>query len=133
MDAQIYFKNFKNPVDNIRVFCYINNVETTLRGFAMAFWSHTKDTVGRFVEKEVGNYFEYSMNDELVLAPPSHGGKNMVFPHKVWVGGLVNDQGWRAAKVCKTVVHIITDEDEYGRMVVQKWDIKNHVVYGKWE
>lgn len=95
----------------------------------MAYWTHTKNPIGSFVEREVGNTFEYSLNDELVLAPPAHGGRNMTFPHKVWVGGLVNDQGWRAARVGKTVVHIITDEDDYGHAVVEKWYIKNHREY----
>ena len=28
----------------------------------MAYWTHTKDPIGVFVEKEVGNYFEFSNN-----------------------------------------------------------------------
>ena len=92
----------------------------------MGYFLHASDVIGSFVEKEVGNTFEYSLNEELVLAPPAHGGRNMVFPHKVWVGGTVNDQGWRAAKVGKTVVHIITDIDEHGWAVTEKWQIKKH-------
>ena len=98
----------------------------------MAFYTYTKDPVGRFVEKDTGNYFEYSLNDdEMVLAPPAHGGRNMTFPHKVWVGGegVCGMRGYRYAKVGKTVVHIITDEDEYGRAVVEKWNIKQNVEY----
>ena len=52
----------------------------------MAFWTHTVAPVGRFVEKERGNYFEYSLNDD-----PFNFCED--FPHKIWVGGLVNDQG----------------------------------------
>ena len=92
----------------------------------MGYFLHASDVIGDFVEKEFGNTFEYSLNEELVLAPPAHGGRNMVFPHKVWVGGTVNDQGWRAAKVGKTVVHIITDIDEHGFAVTEKWQIKKH-------
>lgn len=97
----------------------------------MAFYTYTKNPIGRFVEKDTGNYFEYSLNDEMTLAPPAHGGRNMVFPHKVWVGGegVCGMWGWRYAKVCKTVVHIITDEDENGWAVVEKWQIKNNVEY----
>jgi len=95
----------------------------------MAYWTHTVNPIGSFVEKDCGNIFEYSLNDEIVLAPPAHGGRNIEFPHKVWVGGIVNDQGWRAAKVGKTVVHIIVNEDDRGFAVVEKWNIKKHRVY----
>lgn len=88
--------------------------------------------LGGFYEKEYGNFFEFSSNPEITLAPPAHGGKNMNFPHRVWVTtptpGI--DSGWRYAKVGKTVVHIITDEDENGWAVVEKWDIKGHRLYG---
>lgn len=97
----------------------------------MAFYTYAEKTIGRFIEKDTGNYFEYSLNDEMTLAPPAHGGKNMNFPHIVWVGGkgVAGMSGYRYAKVGKTVVHIITDEDENGWAVVQKWQIKNNVEY----
>jgi hypothetical protein len=97
----------------------------------MALYTYTKDPIGQFVEKDTGNYFEYSLNDEMVLAPPAHGGRNMEFPHKVWVGGegVCGMTGWRHAKVGKTVVHIITDEDDYGRAVVEKWYLKSNREY----
>jgi len=88
----------------------------------MAFWTHTEAPVGCFVEKEVGNYFEYSLNDDFVFCKD--------FTHKVWVGGLVNDQGYRYANVKKTVAYICVDEDDYGQPVVEKWDIKGHKQYG---
>lgn len=89
--------------------------------------------LGSFREKEFGKLFEFSANPELTLAPPAHGGRNMEFPHLVWVTTPVEgiDCGYRKAKVGKTVVHIITDEDEYGRAVVEKWDIKNFVKYAE--
>jgi hypothetical protein len=95
----------------------------------MARWTYAKDVIGEFTEKDTGNVFEYSRLEEPVLAPPAHGGRNTEFSHKVWVGGRVNDQGWRAARVGKTVVHIITDEDDCGRAVVEKWYIKQHREY----
>lgn len=74
--------------------------------------------------------FEYSHNPELILAPPAHGGRNIEFPHRVWVTtpreGI--DQGWRYACVKGTVVHIITDEFD-DRFVVEKWSIKAHIKY----
>ena len=91
----------------------------------MAFWTHTKAPVGRFVEKDTGNYFEYSLNDE-----PMNFGED--FPHKVWVGGsgVAGMTGWRFANVLKTVAYIVVDEDEYGEPVVEKWYIKQNVAYG---
>jgi hypothetical protein len=88
----------------------------------MAFWTHTKAPVGRFVEKSVGNYFEYSLNDD-----PFNFCED--FPHKIWVGGLVNDQGYRYGIVKKTVAYVCVDEDEFGLPVLEKWDIKNNVAY----
>ena len=84
--------------------------------------------LGRFNEQDTGNMFEFSKNPELVLAPPAHGGRNREFPHLVWVTTPVPgiDCGYRKACVGKTVVHIITDEDEDGRVVVEKWHIKQN-------
>jgi len=45
----------------------------------MAYWTHTKDPVGVFVEKDVGNLFEYSHNDDPIMVE---------WPHKIFVGGL---------------------------------------------
>ena len=86
----------------------------------MAYWIHTVfPVVGCFVEKDAGNYFEYSANDT---------GMFPEFAHKVWVGGVVNDQGFRYANVLKTVAYLATDEDNNG-LVVEKWDIKRNVAY----
>src|SRR6056300_570146 len=98
----------------------------------MSFHTYTQDPVGQFVERDTGNYFEYSLNPaDTVLAPPAHGGRNMEYPHIVWVGGegVCGMRGYRYAKVLKNVVHIITNEDDYGRAVVEKWHIKNHSEY----
>lgn len=78
--------------------------------------------LGYFTESDIGNQFDYSMNDELILAPKAQGGKNVVFPHKVWVGPLGE---YRHALVLKTCVHIITNETDFG-WVVEKWNIKKH-------
>jgi hypothetical protein len=81
-------------------------------------WAHV---LGSFVEKDCGHTFEFSRNDETILAPLAHGGKNVVYPHKVWVGPLGE---YRYAKVGKTCIHVITDETDFG-WIVQKWEIKN--------
>ena len=87
----------------------------------MAFWTHTVAPVGRFVEKEVGNYFEYSLNDDDFDFCKE-------FAHKVWVGGLVNDQGYRYANVKKTVAYVIVDEDA-GGPVLERWFLKKNTEY----
>ena len=88
--------------------------------------------IGGFYEKECGKFFEFSANPELTLAPPAHGGKNMYYPHRVWVTNkhIANDSGWRYAKVMKTCVHIILDEDDSGWCRIEKWDIKSLRLYG---
>jgi hypothetical protein len=90
----------------------------------MAYYTHTKDPVGAFQEKDTGNWFEWSINNDAL------NNVNEDFPHKVWVGGLVNDQGYRYAHVMKTRVVVCVDEDEFGLPVVEKWYTKKHNVYG---
>ena len=91
----------------------------------MAYYTHTQDPIGMFVEREVGNYFEYSINDDLDM--PCY----YKFPHKVWVGsfGIGGDCGYRYAIVKKTVAYIVTDEDEYGEPVLEKWHLKKNTEY----
>lgn len=84
----------------------------------MAYWTHTKNPIGVFTEREVGNYFEYSLNDD------PHTSFNGDFPHKIWVG-----DGYRYGNVKKTVAVICVDEDAYGYPVTQKWQIKQHREY----
>jgi hypothetical protein len=77
---------------------------------------------GSFIEKSHGKTFEYGRrvyDYSNGFAPLSD------FPHIVFVG----DRSFRYAKVKKTVVYIVVDEDDNGNPVVEKWDIKNHRVY----
>lgn len=78
--------------------------------------------LGRFVEKECGNLFEFSKNTDSIMTE---------WPHLVWVTtprpGL--DSGYRYANVKKTVVYIVTDEDDQGRPVVEKWYIRDYSLY----
>ena len=85
----------------------------------MAYQIYTKDPIGIFTEKDTGNYFEFSLNDDMDM--PEY----YKFPHKVWVGGdrIGGDQGYRYAEVKSTVAYIVTDEDENGP-VIEKWKIK---------
>jgi hypothetical protein len=89
----------------------------------MAYFTHTVNPIGAFVEKDTGNTFEFSHNDD------PYNGFNEDFPHKIWVGGLVNDQGYRYGNVMKTRVVICVDEDEFGLPVTEKWYIKKHREY----
>lgn len=89
--------------------------------------------LGMFEEKTSGNLFEFSKNPEITLSPLATGGKNVEFPHLVWVSTPVPgiDCGYRKALVMKTVAHVIVDEDKNGWWVVEKWDIKNRKDYSK--
>jgi len=83
----------------------------------MAYFTHTANPVGAFNEKEYGNPFEYSLNDDPLTWCED-------FPHKVWVG-----DGYRYGIVKKTVAYVAVDEDEFGLPVMEKWDILRHRQY----
>lgn len=85
----------------------------------MSFHVHAENPIGSFVEKEFKQSFEYSANDV-------HPWESYQFPHKIWVEG-----GFRYAHVLKTVAYVVSDEDESGKPVVVRWDIKNHMEYVK--
>tara|TARA_Y100000385_G_scaffold275997_1_gene321191 strand:- start:1915 stop:2184 length:270 start_codon:yes stop_codon:yes gene_type:complete len=89
----------------------------------MGYYTHTQDPIGCFTEKEVGNYFEYSMNDDSMVFCED-------FPHKIWVGDQIGSP-YRYGLVKKTVAYICTDEDEFGLPVVEKWHLKKNVEYIK--
>ena len=88
----------------------------------MGYYTHTQDPIGCFTEKEVGNYFEYSLNDDSMVFCED-------FPHKIWVGDQIGSP-YRYGLVKKTVAYICTDEDEFGLPVVEKWHLKKNVRYG---
>ncbi len=90
----------------------------------MAYYTYAKNPIGAFQEREVGNWFEFSANDDT-------GAFCEDFPHKVWTGGegICGDRGYRYAHVKKTRGVICIDEDEYGLPVTQKWEIKKHKEY----
>ena len=90
----------------------------------MAYYTYTKDPKGMFVERDTGNSFEYSVNDDPFSFCED-------FPHKVWVGGagVCGDQGYRYAIVKKTVAYVCVDEDEFGLPVLEKWQLKKNRAY----
>jgi|TARA_R110000764_G_scaffold466_1_gene1816 hypothetical protein len=73
--------------------------------------------IGSFIEKDVNGWHEYSLNQEEMT-------NSWEFPHI-----LHTNDGFRYAKVLKTVAYIAVDEDAYGRPVVEKWFIKQHREY----
>jgi|TARA_R100000995_G_C3443462_1_gene104488 hypothetical protein len=79
---------------------------------------------GCFREEEFEKVFEYNFHNE---------DKFSEFPHRVFVNSnpAYGDGTWRYALVKKTVAYIVIDEDEYGKPVIQKWQIKNHDKYGE--
>jgi hypothetical protein len=83
----------------------------------MAYYTHTQNPIGVFVEKDTGNYFEFSINEDHMAADENGG-----FTHKVWVGDTIGSP-FRYAVVMKTVAYIAVDEDEDGP-VVEKWYLK---------
>ena len=87
----------------------------------MSYYTHTQAPIGCFVEKDTGNHFEYSINDDA-----NKWSEN--YPHKVWIGNTINDRGYRYAKVLATVAYIITDEDENG-IVLERWFLKGNTEY----
>ena len=91
----------------------------------MAYFTHTKNPVGAFQEKDTGNWFEFSINNDAL------NNINEDFPHKVWTGGagVCGDQGYRYANVMKTRVVVCVDEDEFGLPVTEKWYTKKHREY----
>lgn len=74
--------------------------------------------IGCFVERDVGNFFEFSANNTGMFEEE--------YPHLVWVGGL--DDSYRYARVLKTVVYIVVDEDDDG-LIEEKWQIKQRNIY----
>ena len=46
----------------------------------MAYYTHTVNPIGVFIEKEVGNYFEYSINDDFTNSPVIGSEPFIIFP-----------------------------------------------------
>lgn len=74
---------------------------------------------GEFQECDFGKYFTYHKTDNLWAIEQG-------FTHEVDVL-----DGMRFARVLKTVAYVCIDEDEYGKAVVDKWQIKKHFMYNK--
>ncbi len=76
-----------------------------------------------FIERTHGNIFFIKPNDLDDLH--SRRMESLGYDQRVFVGhSPINDSGWRYAKLLKTVAYIVTDENEYGDPVVEKWNIR---------
>ena len=86
-----------------------------------SFPPHGDGTIrGCFIERDYGKFFEFSENDEDFYVD---------YPHKIWVTTPWHlDEGWRFAKVLKTVAYVLTN-DEDGYDVVEKWHLKGRREY----
>jgi hypothetical protein len=93
---------------------------------SVSFDRGDKSILGGFYEKEHGNWFEFSRNDDGKTF--SADGFMAMFAHKVWVGDVVG-QGFRYANVKKTVAYVCVDEDEFGTPVMEKWQLKKNNEY----
>ena len=89
----------------------------------MGYYSHTVEPIGFFVEKDHGNHFEWSVNDDSMALCED-------FDHKIWVGDMIGSP-YRYGTVKKTVAYVCVDEDEFGLPVVEKWDLKKCQKYPK--
>lgn len=95
----------------------------------MAYAPANVKALGEFVEKSFGRTFQYALSDEMFLSPPAYGGKNKVFPHKIYVGPTGDD--YRIALVLGSVAHVIVDERDNGGWIIEKWEIKKHRKYSQ--
>lgn len=101
----------------------------------MAFASYSNDRrgdraaiLGQFVEKDHGHTFEFHERNSVDRCNFAYD-----FPHRIFVGhdGRFSEtDDTRVAKVMKTVVLVVVDEDENGP-VVEKWSIKGHRTYAQ--
>ena len=93
----------------------------------MGYYTYTEAPIGNFIEKDHGNNFEYSLNNEQDDYSKSIAEN---YPHKVWVGSgqIGGDSGWRYANVKKTVAYIIVDEDD-GGPILERWFLKKNTEY----
>lgn len=87
----------------------------------MGYYTYTQDPIGCFVEKDTGNHFEYSLNDDPMSFCED-------FPHKIWVGDQIGSP-YRYGIVKKTVAFIAVDEDEFGLPVLERWSLKKNTEY----
>ena len=76
--------------------------------------------IGCFAERDLGNYFEYSVNDD----PINNVNEDCL--HKIWFGDR-----YRYGTVKKSVAYVVVDEDEFGLPILEKWHLKKNKEYAK--
>lgn len=95
----------------------------------MSFAPYTNDYRGRkppiqgcFQHAATEKYFEYRWRQD-----EEHGELAKDFPHLIFVGPFGSET--RVAKVGKTVVYVVVDENDDGTPVIEKWYIKKFRKY----
>ena len=93
----------------------------------LATMDNYQTTIGQFTERSVGKTPEYSPNTDIESGwDPKWDQFAQDFPHKLWTL-----DGYRYARVLKTVAYVVVDEDDTGLPVTEKWDITSHKVWSK--
>lgn len=75
-----------------------------------------RNVAGQFRHAETGRVFDYT--------PPRET------PFEGYAARVFVLDGFRYAKVLKTVAYVVVDEDADGGPVVEKWSIRGHRIYG---
>lgn len=82
-------------------------------------YRYNPENIGEFTEVDYGKNFTYRNTSNLWALQQG-------LQHEVDVGDSV-----RFANVKRTVAYIAIDEDAKGNAVLEKWQIKKHVVFTK--
>jgi hypothetical protein len=77
--------------------------------------------LGYFRNAETDAHFEYADRGEAHYWPEARADE---WPHIIFTG-----DGTRCARVLKTRAYIAVDEDEFGRPIAERWDVKQHRQY----
>jgi hypothetical protein len=80
--------------------------------------------MGSFTEKEFGKHFEFRLSDGTALLQGTYG-LDHGFQHEI----AMCDGSVRFANVKKTVAYVVVDEDDFSNPVVEKWQIKDHIIW----
>ena len=80
----------------------------------MSHFYNPTSVCGRFIHRETKCHFEFRATDNEWALEQGFG-----YEVAVATQGMKNDQGYRFARLLKTVAHILVDQD-----IVESWPIK---------
>ena len=78
------------------------------------------NTLGQFVEKSYGKIFEYAAATERHLFPPATGGRNIDYPHVVYVGPFAEQRFALVAIECHAGRERVGEEREMRHRHVER-------------